>query len=72
MYLLILFIPLLNFILLITFGRLLGRYIINLIFINLSVLLVSVIIIFYEIVLCNTICNIEICNWFSVNLAIIN
>jgi hypothetical protein len=56
MYLLVLIIPLVNFLLLIVFGRLLGSKFIGLLLFNLFILLFVVSNIFYEVIFLNTIC----------------
>ena len=68
MYLLIIFMPLLNFLII----SLLGRYLIksdvvSITIFNFNITLFAVIFVFYEIVLCETICTIELFNWIFLN-----
>lgn len=68
MYLLIIFIPLLNFLMISLLGRYLVKSdILNITILNFSITFTSVIFVFYEIVLCETICTVELFNWIIVN-----
>jgi NADH-ubiquinone oxidoreductase chain 5 len=73
MYLLIIFMPFLNFLII----SLLGRYliksdVISITIFNLSITLFAVVFVFYEIVLCETICTIELFNWIFLNDFVVN
>jgi NADH-ubiquinone oxidoreductase chain 5 len=73
MYLLIIFLPFLNFLILSLLGRFLkinNTFIITIL--NMSITFIMILIIFYEIVLCNTICNFNLFNWIMFNDLIIN
>lgn len=72
MYLLIIFLPLLGFILTSLFGKIIGKQGVNiiiLIFITLSSILSFII--FYEIVLSHNICIISLTKWFESNILIL-
>lgn len=72
MYLLILIIPLVNFLLLSIFGRLLGLKFIFILMFNLFFLFFSATYIFYEVIFLNTQCFISISNWITVCFVTIN
>jgi len=73
MYLLILFLPILNFIITILFGRLIGRYYIfiyNIIF-SLLVVIISYFA-FYEVILLNNECYVNVYNWINISFLNVN
>ena len=73
MYLLILFLPILNFIITILFGRLIGRYYIfiyNIIF-SFLVVIISYFA-FYEVILLNNECYVNVYNWINISFLNVN
>ena len=73
MYLLILFLPILNFIITILFGRLIGRYYIfiyNIIF-SFLVVIISYFV-FYEVILLNNECYVNVYNWINISFLNVN
>lgn len=71
MYLLIIFIPLLNFLFSIFFGRFIGKKIVilNIVFMFLTSFISFFI--FYEVVLCHSICSIKLFSWIESNSLLI-
>lgn len=72
MYLLIVFLPLISFLISILFGRFVGRKIGVL---NISLLIITALIsffIFYEVVLCHSICTIKLFTWIESNILVVS
>jgi len=72
MYLLIVFLPLISFLISILFGRFVGR---KIAFLNIALLIVTTLIsffIFYEVVLCQSICTIKLFAWIESNILVVS